>query len=58
MAVWYTNNGLEEKGLHSAYDVKQYNIYNDDIVIIEKYNDYIGELMMVLKRVKILQFFS
>ena len=39
------NNGLEKRGLYSAYD-----IYNDGIVIIEKNNDYTGELMMVLKK--------
>ena len=56
MAVWYSNNGLKNIELYSAYDVKQYDIYNDGIVIIEKYNDYMGELAMVLKRLKYYQF--
>ena len=41
---------LKKIGLYSAYDVKRYGIYNDGIVIIEKYNDYMGELMMVFEK--------
>ena len=47
---------LKKIELNSAYDMKQYDIYNDGIVIIEKYNDYMGELTVVLKRLKTLQF--
>ena len=40
---------LKKIGLYSAYDVKQYDIYNDGLEIIELYKPYIDELMMVLK---------